>query len=273
MAAKGRLGAAYPYRNATIIVMAQANKTEEQGPSFAELAADARALTRRALKAALATLDAATNYPYASLITLGTDPSGAPVFLISGLARHTTNLLKDPRASVLVDGTAALGDPLQGARVTLFGRAAKIADEAVRRRFLARHQEAEFYAGFPDFSLWRLAVEGGHYIGGFGRIVDLAPTDLLIAMTGAEALIEAEPDILAHMNQDHADAIALYATALAGAAPGPWRMTGIDPQGCDLVCDGQAIRIPFAGLIATPGEARAEFVRLTGEARARAKTS
>ncbi len=118
MAAKGRLGAAYPYRNATIIVMAQANKTAEQRPSFAELAADARALTRRALKASLATMDAATNYPYASLITLGTDPSGAPVFFISGLARHTKNLLKDARASVLVDGTGALGDPLQGARVT-----------------------------------------------------------------------------------------------------------------------------------------------------------
>jgi putative heme iron utilization protein len=272
MAAKGRLGAAYPYRNATIIVMAQENKTSEQGPSFAELAADARALIRRALKASLATMDAATNYPYASLITLGTDPSGTPVFFISGLARHTRNLVKDARASVLVDGTGALGDSLQGARVTLFGRAEQTADEAVGRRFLARHKEAEFYAGFPDFSFWRLNVEGAHYIGGFGRIVDLAPADLLIDMTGTEALIAAEPDILAHMNmnQDHADAIQLYATALVGAAPGLWRMTGIDPQGCDLVCDGQAIRIPFAVLIATPGEARAELVRLTNEARERA---
>lgn len=249
--------------------MAQANKTEEQRPSFAELAADARALTRRALKASLATMDAATDYPYASLITLGTDPSGAPVFFISGLARHTKNLVKDARASVLVDGTGALGDPLQGARVTLFGRAETTADEAVRRRFLARHQAAEFYASFPDFSFWRLKVEGGHYIGGFGRIVDLAPADLLIETAGAGALLEAEADILAHMNQDHADAIQLYATALAGAAPGPWRMTGIDPEGCDLVCDGQAIRIPFAALIATPGAARAELVRLTSEERER----
>ena len=273
MAAKGRLGAAYPYGNAIIIVMAQANKTTEQRPSFAELAGDARALIRRALKASLATMDAATNYPYASLITLGTDPSGAPLFFISGLARHTKNLLTDARASVLVDGTGALGDPLQGARVTLFGRAEQTADEAVRRRFLARHQEAEFYAGFPDFSFWRLNVEGGHYIGGFGRIVDLAPADLLIEMRDAAALTEAEPDILAHMNQDHADAIQLYATSLAGAAPGPWRMTGIDPQGCDLVYDGQAIRIPFAAIIATPGEARAELVRLTNEARARADTA
>ncbi len=272
MAAKGRLGAAYPYGNAIIIVMAQANKTTEQRPSFAELAGDARALIRRALKASLATMDAATNYPYGSLITLGTDPSGAPVFFISGLARHTKNLLTDARASVLVDGTGALGDPLQGARVTLFGRAEQAADETVRRRFLARHQEAEFYAGFPDFSFWRLNVEGGHYIGGFGRIVDLAPADLLVEMRDAAALTTAEPDILAHMNQDHPDAIQLYATALAGAAPGPWRMTGIDPQGCDLVYDGQAIRIPFAALIATPGEARAELVRLTNEARARAAT-
>lgn len=247
--------------------MAQANKTTEPGPSFAELAAAARGLARRALKASLATMDAGTGYPYASLITLGTDPSGAPVFFISGLARHTGNLTKDAPASVLVDGTGALGDPLQGARVTIVGRAEKTEDEAVKRRFLARHQEAEFYAGFPDFSVWRLAVEGGHYIGGFGRIVDLGPSDLLIDVTGAAALVRAEPDILRHMNQDHADAIALYATALAGAAPGPWRMTGLDPEGCDLVADGQAVRIPFAARIASPDAARKELVRLVAEAR------
>jgi len=83
-------------------------------PSKAELTADARALVRRALKASLATIDAWSGYPYASLITVGTDASGAPIFLISGLARHTQNLAKDARASILVDGTGAMGDPLQG---------------------------------------------------------------------------------------------------------------------------------------------------------------
>jgi putative heme iron utilization protein len=149
-------------------------------PSKTELAADARGLVRLALKASLATIASGSSYPYASLITTATEASGAPIFLISGLAQHTKNLAENPRASILFDGTGAAGDPLQGARVTLWGRAEKVVDEAVRRRFLARHPEAAFYADFPDFAFWRLRVEGAHYIGGFGRIVDFAPEELLV---------------------------------------------------------------------------------------------
>jgi putative heme iron utilization protein len=251
-------------------MMAQANKTPNDPPSLAELAEDARGLVRRALKASLATIDVGTGYPYASLVILGTEAAGTPVFLISGLARHTRNLVNDTRASILVDGTGALGDPLQGARVTLVGRAGKTEDANSRRRFLARHPEAEFYVNFQDFGFWRLEVEGAHYIGGFGRIVDLKPEQLLIETGGAEPLLAAEADILEHINADHADAIGLYATVLADAPAGTWRMTGIDPEGCDLVLDGQALRIPFATPIASPGEARAELVRLADEARSRA---
>jgi putative heme iron utilization protein len=236
-------------------------------PSKADLAADARALVRRALKASLATIGAGSGYPYASLITVATGASGVPVFLISGLAQHTKNLAQDPRASILFDGTGAAGDPLQGARVTLFGRAEKTGEEAARRRFLARHPEAAFYAGFPDFAFWRLAVEGAHYIGGFGRIVDLSPAELLVPTEGASDLLAAEPGIIEHMNEAHADAVRLYATRLAGAPEGFWRMSGIDPEGCDLIFEGDARRIRFRAPISTPGEARAEFVRLVNEAR------
>ena len=149
-------------------------------PSREEIAGAARALVRRAFKGSMATIDAKNGYPYASLVTLATDASGAPTLLISNLARHTANLAKDPRASIMVDETGALADPLQGARVTLYGKVERTKEEAVRRRFLARHPEASFYADFPDFGFFRLAVEGAHYIGGFGRIFDLAPSELLI---------------------------------------------------------------------------------------------
>ena len=142
-------------------------------------------------------------------------------------------------------------------------------EEGVRQRFLARHPEAALYADFPDFAFWRLIIEGAHYIGGFGRIFDLEPHDLLVPLEGAAALVEAEPGIVEHMNGDHADALELYATSLAGACPGPWRMAGIDPEGCDLVLEGQARRIVFAEPITTPAEARKELARLAEEARAR----
>jgi heme iron utilization protein len=247
--------------------MAQVNKSVEI-PERSEIAQSARGLARRAFKGSLATIDRSGGYPYASLITLATDASGAPTFLISTLARHTANLAADARASVLIDETGALADPLQGARITLHGRAAPVSDEGAKRRFLARHPEAASYAGFPDFAFWRLDVEGAHYIGGFGRIFDLAPAELLLPLRGAKALIEAEPEIVTHMNADHADALELYAKALAGASGSGWRMTGIDPEGFDLVCDGEARRVLFAERTATPEAARKELVRLAAEARA-----
>src|SRR5438552_12935641 len=49
-------------------------------------------------------------YPYGSFVTVAFD-NGNAVFLISGLAEHTKNLERDPRASLLVaEGRAA--DPL-----------------------------------------------------------------------------------------------------------------------------------------------------------------
>jgi putative heme iron utilization protein len=272
MAASGRLGRTHSHRDATKLVMAQVNTSSDM-PEKVEIAADARNLMRRAFKGALASLESPSGAPYASLITVATDPAGAPIFLISTLARHTRNLVDDPRAAILIDGSGAAADPLQGARLTLSGTAKKADEEAVRRRFLARHQEAAFYADFPDFSFWRLNLECAHYIGGFGRIVDLYPDDLLLPLDGASKLVEAESDIVAHMNEDHADAIALYARGLAGTAAGLWRMTGIDPEGCDIALGPDGRRILFAEPVLTPGDARKELVRLAEEARKAAEPS
>jgi heme oxygenase (biliverdin-IX-beta and delta-forming) len=44
-------------------------------------------------------------------------------------------------------------------------------------------------------------------------------------------------------------------------------MSGIDPEGCDLIFEGDARRLRFRAPIASPSEARAELVRLVNEAR------
>lgn len=230
-------------------------------------AADSRALMRRGLKAALATCDAGCGRPHASLVTVASEPGGAPVFLISTLALHTQNLLKDSRACLLFDGTDGLGDPLEGGRVSVFGRAEASEDGAARRRFLARHPSAELYADFSDFAFYRLAIEGAHYVGGFGRIHDLTPEDLLIETTDAMELVAAEADIVGHMNADHADAVALYATRLLGAPDGDWRFAGCDPEGCDLVLGDRALRLTFPERITGPADIRATLVALVEEAR------
>jgi hypothetical protein len=232
----------------------------------------ARRLMRTALKGSLATLDRDSGHPYASLVLVATEADGSPVLLISRLALHTRNLEKDARASLLLDGTGGLGDPMTGGRLTVSGEARPTASPSARRRFLARHPSAEGYADFPDFSVYRLEVAGGHYIGGFGRIVDLEPAQLLTALEEARALVDAEAEIIAHMNGDHADAVALYATELTGASPGAWRMCGIDPDGADLLHCTTAARISFPLPVRTPKGARETLVALVQQARAAQQT-
>jgi putative heme iron utilization protein len=231
--------------------------------------AAARGLVRQALKASLATLEASTGHPYASLVTIATDVDGTPLFLISRLALHTQNIAADGRASLLFDGTSAAGDPLAGGRVTLMGRAIPSSRTNARARFLERHPAAQAYADFPDFGFYELAVERAHFIGGFGRIVDLMAIDLLIDTSDAAPLADAHDDIVSHMNADHSAAVELYATELAGQPGGPWRLSGLDPEGFDLICDGRACRLAFESPVKTPDAARQEFVRFAALARER----
>src|SRR5204863_442733 len=72
--------------------------------------------------------------------------------------------------------------------------------------------EADMFAGFADFAFYRMALKAVHLVAGFGRIVDLAPKQVLTETGDAAELVAAEPQIIAHMNGDHDDAVRLYAT-------------------------------------------------------------
>lgn len=232
----------------------------------------ARAVMRCVDRATLATLmrpdGPGAGAPYASLALAALDHDGSPILLISRLADHTCNLEQDGRVSLLFDGTAGLDEPLTGPRVSVQGRAAKTDDPRHRTRFLARHPGAAMYAGFKDFAVWRVAVERAHLVAGFGRIHWIEARDLLLDAAPAAPLVAAEPDIVAHMNDDHADAVQLYATRLLGQGGDGWRLTGVDPEGADLRRGGAVARLPFDSMVRDADSARAELVRLVRRARA-----
>src|ERR1700686_1846406 len=85
-----------------------------------------RSLLRRRRQGALATLMAGSGDPYCSLVNVASHADGSPILLISHLALHTRNILGDPRVSLMLDERAG-GDPLEGARIMLGGRASKAA--------------------------------------------------------------------------------------------------------------------------------------------------
>ena len=226
-----------------------------------DAALEARTLLRTVRSGALATLTPDGD-PYASLVSLASLPDGSPVLPLSTLAIHTQHLLEDPRCSLLLDG-GGKGDPLTHPRVTLVGRAVQATSEeraGWRSRFLRRHPKAALYVDFGDFSFWRVELRSARVIGGFGRIHGLAAADLLTSLAGAEALVEGETGSLEHMNQDHTDAIRLYATVLAGGADGAWRISGIDPDGLDLTLADDTRRLRFPERIVDPAALRRQLV-------------
>lgn len=227
----------------------------------------AKKLLREGRSAALATLMPGTGDPYCSLVNIATAADGAPLLLISKLAVHTRNILADPRVSLMLDERKE-GDPLEGARVMLMGTAAVTDDEDVRRRYLDRQPEAEMFAGFADFAFYRIGLKAAHLVAGFGRIVDLKPEDVLTPVEDAAELIAAEPEILAHMNADHAETCRLYATRLLGAADGVWRCVGCDPEGLELQLGRTALRLPFPQRVRAPAVLRAVLKELAEQARA-----
>ena len=226
----------------------------------------AKKLMREARSGALATLMPGAGDPYCSLVNVATAPDGAPLLLLSMLAVHTKNLMADARVSLMLDERKE-GDPLEGARVMLMGTCAKT-DASAEGAYLRRHPEAELFAGFKDFSFYRIEISTAHLVAGFGRIVDLKPSDVLLDLAGVEALIEAEAEAIAHMNADHAEACRLYATKLLGARDGDWRCAGIDPEGIELQHGQTALRLLFPQRVTGPGPLRATLKQLAEQARA-----
>jgi hypothetical protein len=237
-------------------------------PSDFHPVATAKHLLRTIRAGALATLDADGGFPFASLVTVATDLDGSPLLLMSRLAAHTRNLEADARASILL-AQAGKGDPLAHPRLTVTGAVARSDEPRVRARFLARHPKAALYADFADFSFWRMELHAAHLNGGFARAADLTAAEVSTALSGAETLAEAAQSAVEHMNADHREALALYATRLAGEPSADWRATGIDPEGIDLAAGDRSARVAFPDRVEDPGALRAVLKSLAEEARAK----
>jgi putative heme iron utilization protein len=232
--------------------------------------AEAKQLLRTVRAGALATLSP-RGFPFSSLVNVATDPAGAPILLMSQLAAHTKHLDADPRASILLARTGK-GDPLAHPRLTLVGQLIKAtlgADrDALKARFLARHPKSALYADFADFSFWRMSVETAHLNGGFAKAADYVWSDLAVDMDTAQGILEIEASALEHLNNDHVEALSLYAEKLAKEPAGRWRATGLDPEGLDIAAGDLTARISFPEPVRDPASLRRILAELSAQARA-----
>lgn len=233
----------------------------------------ARRLLRGAETATLATqLNGEEGiWPYGSAVLAASDCRGRPLFLLSDLAEHSRNLKEAPRASLLIGPEAGPGDPLERPRATLLGEVRPCPAEEAEGRYLRRFPQAALYKDFKDFNFYRLEVARGHLVAGFGRITWIEAADLVYPEAATAPLAAAEAGILEHMNSDHADAVALIAELFGGSAGegngGGWTMTGVDPDGADLVAEKRRLRARFDKPVFDAEGCRVELVRLTKRAR------
>lgn len=201
-------------------------------------------------------------FPFGSVAPYCLNGAGEPVFLISELAQHTKNLRADPRCSFIV---IAGGDDIQAsARLTLVGECVPVPDsdiDAVASRYYRYFPESTDFHRIHDFVFFVLKPQRCRFIGGFGRIHWLDAAGML-RPNPFDAVREA--DIVSHMNEDHADALALYCHQAGLALPDGVApvMAGIDAEGLHLRLGSRIARIAFGAPVHTPLEARTALVAM-----------
>ncbi|MGV0837596.1 HugZ family pyridoxamine 5'-phosphate oxidase [Mycolicibacterium thermoresistibile] len=246
-----------------------------ENPARPSAAEEARTIVASTNTATLATLTADGD-PWASFVTYGA-LDGAPVLCVSNLAEHGRNLAADPRASIAIvaptDGSGASNDPLASARVTLAGVAERPTGaelSAARQAHLDAVAAARFYIDYSDFTVWLLRVHRVRWVGGYGRMDSATGTDYTAA----------EPDpvrpraarAVAHLNDDHADALTAMARTLGGYPDTVSAIcTGADRYGLDLRLDTERgvayTRVGYPTPLQSIDELRSAAVELTRRAR------
>lgn len=234
---------------------------------------DADALLRTRPHGVLSTLSKrASGWPFGSVAPYAVDRQGRPILLVATIAEHTRNLAADSRVSLLIHDREDDADIQTKARLTVMGRAEGIPDSELvdsRARYLARLPEAADYFRTHDFRFYRVQVERLRYIGGFGRIFWLR-VERYQDRIDADPVAKGAGPILEHMNQDHADTLALYCRAFRGVDPGAVEMTGVDRWGFDVDCQQPDVRLRFDfERAATLENIRPIVVKMAVEARKR----
>jgi putative heme iron utilization protein len=239
-------------------------------PSFAERA---RTLMYLGRIGSLSTLSRKQpGFPFGSVMPYGLDDRGRPIFLISTMAMHTQNLQADPRASLLVTQADASGDPLGASRVTLVGNVPQLPKSEVptaRELYLQRYENSKYWVDFEDFSFYRMNVVDIYYVGGFGVMGWVSPSEYDGAQP--DPLADSTTEIIQHMNADHKDALILIARAFAGIDSQEAAMTSVDRLGFHLrlkTQDGmRGTRIAFLREAHNPKEARDVLIEMVQQAR------
>lgn len=210
-------------------------------------------------------------WPFGSVMPFALTTDGSPLFLISGMAIHTQNLLADPRVSLLVVQSGSGSDPLGSPRATLLGNVRKIDEpsQELRDSYLARHASARYWIDFSDFSFFQLDVSDVYFVGGFGVMGWVTADDYRAA--APDPLVDSAAEIIEHMNKDHGEALRAIAKHFGGLDAEEASMMSCDRLGFVIrvrtAAGMKGARIAFPEPVRSREDARRVLVAMTKEAR------
>ncbi len=129
--------------------------------------------------------------PHVSFVTVVPREDGTAILLLSDLARHTANIRRDVRVTMLIMANHAYGhrsnadagdDPLAEERITIHGviepHPVDQLDDG-KALYVKHHPASAQYIDFQDFNLYRFKPSKIFLVGGFGRIETFS-ADILV---------------------------------------------------------------------------------------------
>lgn len=223
---------------------------------------DARHLLGRCYDGVLSTLSTdLPGYPFGSVMPFCLDRAGQPVILIANIAQHTRNVRHDPRVSLIVFDRAQEDLQTHG-RLTFMCDAEHLSAEHAQdpaNRYFRFFPETRDFRQTHDFEFWTLVPRRIRYIGGFGDIHWLQPSDLIEPNPFDEPT---ERHIVEHMNTDHSDALRRYLGRADQPSMDTPAMVGIDARGIHVRAGARIDRCVFQAPVRSAEEARQALVRM-----------
>lgn len=144
-------------------------------------------LLRRQRLAALGTLRSDGGPLVSQVLFLAAPDFSAFYMLISRLAQHTQDILRDPRISLMIaEPDDGLLDPQTLGRISLRGEARPLPNDdpayaGVRAAYLDKFPQAAVALQLGDFMFYRLEPMSARYVAGLGKTFNLNGADLRLA--------------------------------------------------------------------------------------------
>lgn len=144
-------------------------------------------------------------YPFGSVTPFLMTETGDIVIYASDIAQHSRNMKNNSQVSLCIyDGTES--DSQASARVTIVGNAASdVVDASLQAQYMQVFPQARAYVEAHDFRFYLISTYKVRYIGGFGEIYWFSQDEWRSLMY---SLADSVKGAIAHMHEDHGDALA-----------------------------------------------------------------